>query len=59
MRISGLIEKLEKFKSTHGDISVDTDYWCEDCQDYHEGLGLELDLNSDGKMTISPITINF
>lgn len=55
MRIFGLIEKLEEFKSVHGNIEIDAEYWCADCMDTHTGHGVELSLNCDGKLIISAI----
>jgi hypothetical protein len=48
--LSEYIKKLEEFKLANGDVEIDTEYWCEDCKDTHEGIGIGLELSSSGKL---------
>lgn len=56
MKISELVRALTDFKSSHGDVDVDAEYWCADCRDTHEGKGWELELHR-GKLRLSVIRL--
>lgn len=57
MKISEFIAKLEKVKQEHGDLEMDAEYYCNDCNDSHEGLGLKVNLITDGKVGVSTMEI--
>ncbi len=57
MRISELIAELEKVKQEHGDLEMDTEYHCGDCNDSHEGPGLKVEVTVERKVEISAIEI--
>jgi hypothetical protein len=52
MKISELIDKLEAFKSEHGDVQVKADYYCDMCHEYHEGVMAFVFY--DGKLELVP-----
>lgn len=52
--LSELISQLEAFRAQHGDAPVNTEYWCEDCQDFHKGESMKVEINSDGEVDIRP-----
>lgn len=52
MKISEFIHDLEVFKNEHGDVDVETEYWCQDCNDTHFGKGFDMELVT-GKLRLS------
>lgn len=52
MKISDLIAKLEAFKAEHGDLELESEYWCEDCHDEHTSDEVKLELEF-GKLRMS------
>ncbi len=49
MNVSNLINVLEAFMDKHGDVEIQTKYWCDNCQEYHEGEGVRFELTRDNK----------
>jgi len=57
MLSSELVTLIEKFIQKHGDVKVDTEYYCEECKDMHEGNGVKPILTSDHTMKIEIIEL--
>jgi len=42
MKISEVIQLLEDAKKEHGDVHMSSEYYCNDCEDYHNGNGFKV-----------------
>lgn len=57
MKISELEASIAKFKEFHGDIEVDASYYCDDCDDEHDGNGIRVILNPLRRMAFEIIRL--
>ena len=56
-KASELRDLISKFIEKYGDLDIDATYWCEDCQDDHEGNGLRPEKTLEGKMNIEVVRL--
>lgn len=56
-KLSELGAEIDAFIKKHGDFELDTEYYCEDCSDTHEGEGWKIKLGFDNKVAIKIIRL--
>ena len=56
-KLSELIKEIDTFIKEHGDLELDTEYHCEDCNDSHTGHGWRIDMNFKNQAVIEIIKL--